>query len=864
MIRNIKKNTIKLILIIITFLILFNSIFPTVVMAADLGGILFKATGTFWNIVIAVSDITFGIYLKGPSQVFEDGKQVVNDIIQWLQEKADNDEEITEGETVDDVEIVDIMVGPDTIFSGKIDVLNANIFKSNDEGFAWGEATLGQQLRSMVAQIYIVLRNICAIVLLIALLYTGINILITHNLAARKAQWMESIQNWMIGLILLIFSHIIMITIFYVSDTLVLALQDSIGSSNFMQTLIVKCFKSWDMAEQIIYLIMLTWLFYLTVVFAISYFKRLFYICLLTILAPVVSVMYAFGKGTRSIYQNWFKDYLKTVLIQPMHIIMYYVLISIPLGIANGTPGNFWGNSITGISRLIYALIGLTFIKGFEQLINKLFGMDQGVAAMASKESGAKTLVNGIKAAVAAKMASKGGAIAAKMAGKGAKAANAANKVNQVTETADKLGKKDGSLDPILEKYHSDGFNKNVEGHYFNPSTNEYDESYDPHKDKLYNSELEKKPEEKKTIGNEEVGNKDNSLLEGKISQITINGLGSINVNGLNDIEGLDGENGENKKSNIDNANVELDKDQENETDKEQDNPDMNYLNEYLKDSGKGRFVQFIEKGAEVAKKGYDFTQTANFRDNFGKIQDSMMELEQGNAVTIGGSMGGLDQTAEKYVSDKYKENSKKKKEKSDSNFVNNEKNINYVIQKNDLMEKYRKKYPNKSEEYIKDKAKEDAKARLKEMTPYVDKGLTNIESISALYQFQKETGKTPDETIHHFWNAARNERNFKEFDGRKKNIEYINEKYNVNVKQVSEKFANAPEYHDKGLKNIQQMDMADDIQKKFNVNTDVAVNMTKAVERHKRKHKKIDVNEKMSATEKSIVKQINDNYLRE
>ncbi len=44
--------------------------------------------------------------------------------------------------------------------------------------------------------------------------------------------------------------------------------------------------------------------------------------------------------------------------------------------------------------------------------------------------------------------------------------------------------------DPVLVEYANSGYGKNADGWYFNPNTDEYDESYDPHNDPLFNKDL--------------------------------------------------------------------------------------------------------------------------------------------------------------------------------------------------------------------------------------------------------------------------------------------------------------------------------------------------------------------------------------
>ena len=288
-------------------------------------------------------------------------------------------------------------------------------------------------IRNAIAGIYVVLRNICGIIMLAGLIFTGIRILLSSNIPTKKTQYLMLIQDWLIGMALLIFSHIIMIGIFYISDTLVNALSLSImGIGGLNANLIAQCILSFDSAEQLICLIMLGYLIYLTIVFAIAYFKRFLWICVLTVFAPVISIMYAFGPQTKHIYSTWLREYITTVFVQPFHMIVYWVLISIPLNIANSS-GKFDLGS--NFFEIIYALISLSFIRPAESYIRQLFGMDKGVVGVASFDSGKQTLDAFKKAIedVVKKIVMVGAVVATGGAAAGVAAAEAANAASGIS-----------------------------------------------------------------------------------------------------------------------------------------------------------------------------------------------------------------------------------------------------------------------------------------------------------------------------------------------------------------------------------------------------------------------------------------------
>lgn len=392
----------KLIIILIALMI-FNIAIPQKVKAWDLGGILLKPISSLILSTLVSIDTSIGILLNGISI----GVNAIGGIIEIFTE--DNTDALNDISTA----LNQLFIGPDTIFAGKVRILDANIFEVEsftsptdffDTIISSGlvenvnelsDATspgydLIVNLKQGIATVYRVLRNICGYIMLAGLIFTGIRILVSSNIPTKKTQYLMLLQDWLIGMVLLIFSHVIMVGVFYISDTLVEALSlslNGVGGLNF--NLIVQCLLSFDSAEQIICLIMLGYLIYLTVIFGISYLKRLMWICVLIVIAPIVSVMYAFGNSTKGIYTKWIREYIMTVFVQPFHLIIYYVLVSIPLNMSNST-GGF---SLTGSNflEIVYCLVAISFIRPAEKYIRELFGMHQGIVSQASFDSGKQT-----------------------------------------------------------------------------------------------------------------------------------------------------------------------------------------------------------------------------------------------------------------------------------------------------------------------------------------------------------------------------------------------------------------------------------------------------------------------------------------
>ena len=308
----------------------------------------------------------------------------------------------------------DVLASPEYIFAGKYPILNANLFKAGEDNAKvgldntvkdiWngaGTATI-QKLRTAVAGIYVGLRNVCAVILLCLLIYTGIRIVLSASMPNEQAKWKGYLIDWIKALLLLIFIHLIMITIFYVTDLLAGSLINALGDGDSIVQVIRKdCGGSWDFVAQAICLIMYLYCTYLTIIFAIAYFKRVVWTAFLIILAPIVSALYAIGGQGKTIYKGWFKEFLLNCLIQPFHVIIYFTLILLPIRLSTQ------GNEIKLISSvgediflLIYCLIAMSLIRPAERFIRNLFGMSGGkIANTASFDSG-KQLADAIGNAI--------------------------------------------------------------------------------------------------------------------------------------------------------------------------------------------------------------------------------------------------------------------------------------------------------------------------------------------------------------------------------------------------------------------------------------------------------------------------------
>lgn len=375
------NKVIKKIAIILIIIILFTCVSPlkeSNAASVSLDGILNKPITTFFTFCIDSVNLLITMLLKGT--------QMYNDL-QEAFDKSDANERYDVYKS--------ILVDPTSIFKGDVKVLNADIFSAN-ETTSWTSGDPGSLisvLKKNVAATYEIIRNLAAVILLALLIYTGIRIVLASNSAQEKAKWKMILMDWIKALALVIFVHVLMITIFSVSKLITDAISSGTSNGDNYIVLIKKQYDSlgWGSSglQYWTLVVMYGYITYLTVVFAISYLKRLMYTIVFILIAPIVAVIYALGGQQKQIFGRWFKEFTMNVLIQPYHLLIYTILVSIPLGLVGSTGWDPFS--------AIYALVALSFIRPAEKMLRDLFGMNQGIAKEASFDSGKAVLDAGKK-----------------------------------------------------------------------------------------------------------------------------------------------------------------------------------------------------------------------------------------------------------------------------------------------------------------------------------------------------------------------------------------------------------------------------------------------------------------------------------
>lgn len=123
-----------------------------------------------------------------------------------------------------------------------------------------------------------------------------------------------------------------------------------------------------------------------TLIFLFTYIKRVVYMAFLTLIAPLVALTYPIDKmndGQAQAFNAWFKEYIFNLIIQPMHLILYTILISSAMDFAS--------------ENILYVIVALGFMVPAEKLLRKFFGFNKAdTPGILAGPAGAALMMNGM------------------------------------------------------------------------------------------------------------------------------------------------------------------------------------------------------------------------------------------------------------------------------------------------------------------------------------------------------------------------------------------------------------------------------------------------------------------------------------
>lgn len=293
----------------------------------------------------------------------------------------------------DAVNVPVIYYTPEEIFANKVPMLDTNFVKPSVTG-GDPDKNIAKQLKGVIGGWYNAIRLISAVGLLSVLVYIGIRILLT-SVAADKAKYKKMLFDWLIGICLVFTLHIIMSFALTMSEVVTSMIapntQGSIhvdvkaddGTTAYkfdgnLMSYVRFMVQSVDHTTGVGFLALYIMLVIYTYRFTWTYLKRVANMALLTLIAPFVALTYPIDKVGDSSAQGfnmWIKEFSYNALLQPLHLLLYVVLLSSATELAVKNP--------------IYAIVCLGFILTAEKLLRKMFGFDKASGGTLGSLAGA-------------------------------------------------------------------------------------------------------------------------------------------------------------------------------------------------------------------------------------------------------------------------------------------------------------------------------------------------------------------------------------------------------------------------------------------------------------------------------------------
>lgn len=200
-----------------------------------------------------------------------------------------------------------------------------------------------------------------------------------------------------------------------------------------------------------------------TILFLFRYLKRVVMLAFLTIIAPLMAMTYPLDKlqdGSAQGFNTWLKEYIFNLLIQPVHLILYTVLIGASMDLI--------------ADNIVFALAALGFILQAEKILRKFFGFEKASTVAGGSALGGALAMQGINQM--SKLLGKGG-----KGGKGGKSGGGENgnngKTNPKLRTADKGKNTNALLDKDREEQNARG-NINAADELLNEATTPEDRAW--------------------------------------------------------------------------------------------------------------------------------------------------------------------------------------------------------------------------------------------------------------------------------------------------------------------------------------------------------------------------------------------------
>ena len=248
-------------------------------------------------------------------------------------------------------------------YAQTFEVNDALLSQLNSNEYAKYESIAGQLQNSIVSW-YKALRRISLIGLLSVLVYVGIRIVANSISGEDNSKHKKMLTDWIIAICLLFTLHYLMNLIIIVTGKISSFFSVDVTDPilNDLRTNIFKA-GSWsiEISKVIMYIILTIY----TVIFTFQYLRRVIYMAFFTMIAPLITLTYPLDKisdGKAQAFNMWIREYVFNALIQIVHLILYFVLVSSAETLIIHYP--------------IIGIVTIGFMTQAEKIIRKMFGFE--------------------------------------------------------------------------------------------------------------------------------------------------------------------------------------------------------------------------------------------------------------------------------------------------------------------------------------------------------------------------------------------------------------------------------------------------------------------------------------------------------
>jgi hypothetical protein len=217
---------------------------------------------------------------------------------------------------------------------------------------------------------YIGVRNLAVALSLVALIYIGIRMALSVAVDER-AKYKKMFTGWIEGLILMFVMQYIIIAAIRANQLIVNIITEAGEVSNqklwlfeFMSQFNCITLMWSSMGERIVYSILLITLIMIQIKFFIFYFQRVLKVALYIIISPLVCMTYAIdkaGDGRAQGFNTWLKEFMMTIFIQPLHLVIYVIFV--------------YTAGYIGVEYPILSIMFLILLEQSEKLIKRMFNV---------------------------------------------------------------------------------------------------------------------------------------------------------------------------------------------------------------------------------------------------------------------------------------------------------------------------------------------------------------------------------------------------------------------------------------------------------------------------------------------------------